>query len=155
MDLGVFGGLAGIGVLAAGFGFAYAQFKSGAGKAKDDLITTLKETADVEREKAQRLNEEKNTLMISHQQQITALTEKIGKLQGLYEAAENRNKQMEDILQGRSPEQLKFMEQMTTVADQGGKYMHESRVILQDIKNFMTVINGQLAKAILINETKV
>jgi len=111
--LDLFGGFAGIGVLAAGLGFAYAQFKSGSGKAKDDLIETLKESIEAEKAVATRVNEEKNKLLASHQRQINDLTEKIGKLQGLYEAAEQRSKDYLAILQGRSPEQNKFMTMVT------------------------------------------
>ena len=46
--LNVFGGFAGIGALMAGIGFAYAQFKSGGSKAKDELIATYKETIKIQ-----------------------------------------------------------------------------------------------------------
>lgn len=121
----------------AGLGFAYSQFKAGGGKAKDELITTLKETVTIERDKGSRLAEEKNMLIASHQTQINTLNEKIGKLQGLYESAEQRNKEYLSILQGRSPEQIKFMDYITKVADQNTIYMKESTTILKDVKDFM------------------
>lgn len=102
-SLSIFGGLSGIGVLAAGFGFAYSQFRSGGSKAKDELITTLKETAQVEHAKAVRLENEMQTLTQSHQTQLNELTIKIGKLQGLYEASEANKKEYLAILQGRDP----------------------------------------------------
>lgn len=132
-----FGGLAGIGALMAGLGFAFAQFKAGGNKAKDELIATLKETAVAEREKAAQLAQEKNIIIASHQTQINSLNEKIGKLQGLYEAAEQRNKEYLSILQGRAPEQTEFMKFVTTVATNHVSYMKETSVILKDVKEFM------------------
>lgn len=144
--LNIFGGFAGIGVLAVCIGFAYTQFKSGAGKAKDDLVETLKESLSVERDKVKMLTEEKNTLIVSHQQQLNAMNEKIGKLQGLYEASEKRNKEYLEILQGRSPEQTQFMELMTKTSRDASIYMRETSTILQDIKTFMGSMNNAIAQ---------
>jgi ABC-type Fe3+-citrate transport system substrate-binding protein len=151
--LNLFGGFAGIGVLMAGLGFGWSQFKSGAGKAKDDLIKTLQESIDAEKAVADRLNKEKNEILTSHQTQINQLTEKIGKLTGLYEASEARNKEYVAILQGRSPEQTKFMEFMVNAAKESAKttsvatkYMQDTTEILGEIKSFMAIIGGELAK---------
>lgn len=130
-----FGGLAGIGVLFGGLGFAYAQFRAGSGKAKDDLITTLKDTAVAEREKAKQLAKEKMEQSQFHQTQINQLNEKIGKLQGLYEESKDRNKEYLAILQGRNPEQQKFMEYLTQVASESAKYMKELSEILRKINH--------------------
>lgn len=157
--LNLFGGFAGIGVLTAGLGFAYAQFKSGAGKAKDDLIAILKDTAKVEHDKAERLDGEKTALLANHQEQINQLTEKIGKLQGLYEAAEQRSKEYLEILQGRSPEQTKFMEALLKAAAESGKttkdakdYMETTAKILNEIKIFMAMMNAEIAKGNYFNQ---
>ncbi len=104
-----FGGLAGIGVLCGGLGFAYSQFKSGSNKAKDDLVQTLKDALEIEKAKVFQLNEEKNMLQKAYQEQINVLTMEVGKLKGLHEANERKIKEYTDILQGRSPEQKKFM----------------------------------------------
>lgn len=143
----------GLGTLIAGCGFAYAQFKTGGDKAKDDLITTLKETAEVEREKAARLAAEKVTIVDSHQTQINALNEKIGKLQGLYEASEASKKEYLAILQGRDPANQKFMETVLTQIAEGQKvqleaqkYMVETTKILGEIKVFMSNLNDSSQK---------
>lgn len=153
-----FGGLAGIGVLFGGLGFAYAQFRSGSGKAKDDLIQTLKDTAVAEREKATQLAKEKVEQSNFHQTQINQLNEKIGKLQGLYEESKDRNKEYLAILQGRDPEQKKFMEIMSKAIVDGAKinaeaqkYMRDTTQILDEIKTFMKIMSGEVAKANLFN----
>ena len=145
----------GLGTLIAGCGFAYAQFKTGGDKAKDDLIDTLKESVEVEKAKAIRLTEEKTTLIESHQTQINDLNNRLGKLQGLYEASEQSRKEYLAILQGRDPSQQKFMEsqtkfmeivmkqieenQKTTPAVQA--YMVETTKILSEIRTFMVNLN--------------
>lgn len=130
-----FGGLAGIGVLLGGIGFAYAQFRLGGSKAKDELIKTLQETAIAEREKAKQLEVEKLEQSRFHQKQINELNEKIGKLQGLYEESKDRGKEYLAILQGRSPEQQKFMEYLTEVARESAVFMKESSEILRRINH--------------------
>lgn len=154
-----FGGLAGIGVLFGGLGFAYAQFRSGAGKAKDELISTLKETATAERDKAAQLAKEKVEQSQFHQTQINQLNEKIGKLQGLYEESKDRNKEYLAILQGRDPDQKKFMEIMSQAITEGAKvnaeaqkYMKDTSQILDEIKTFMKIMSGEVAKANLFNQ---
>lgn len=150
----------GLGTLIAGCGFAYAQFKTGGDKAKDDLIGTLKEAVEVERAKGTRLTEEKTTLISSHQLQINDLNNKIGKLTGLYEASENSKKEYLAILQGRDPaqkafmeSQQKFMELVLTqikkndeVAPQAQKYMEETTRILAEIRTFMESLNNSATK---------
>lgn len=144
----------GLGTLIAGIGFAYAQFKAGGDKAKDALIDTLKEQAVAEREKAARLAEEKVTLVDSHQIQINELNNKIGKLQGLYESAEQSKKEYLAILQGRDPAQQKFMEivmkqieENQKVQPAAAKYMEDSIKILSEIKTFMENLNKKANKS--------
>ena len=154
-----FGGLAGIGVLFGGLGFAYAQFRSGSGKAKDELIGTLKDTITAERDKAEQLAKEKVEQQNFHQTQINQLNEKIGKLQGLYEESKERNKDYLAILQGRDPEQKKFMEIMSKAIVDGAKmnseaqkYMKDTTEILDEIKTFMKIMSGEMAKTNLFNK---
>ena len=154
-----FGGLAGIGVLFGGLGFAYAQFRSGSGKAKDELIATLKDTITAERDKADQLAKEKVEQQNFHQTQINQLNEKIGKLQGLYEESKERNKDYLAILQGRDPEQKKFMEIMSKAIVDGAKinaeaqkYMKDTTEILDEIKTFMKIMSGEMAKTNLFNK---
>lgn len=145
-------GLIGVGALAAGFGFAYAQFRSGGSKAKDDLIATLKETATVERDKASRLADEKTTLIKSHQEQLNELNKQIGILQGKADANEKKMNEYLDILKGRSPEQDAFMKFVTEVSGESAKYMRDSSEILSDIKTFMAMMNGEIAKGNIFNK---
>lgn len=144
----IIGIFAGLGTLIAGSGFAYAQFKTGGDKAKDDLIQTLRDTATAERVEKERLAEEKITLVNSHQTQINQLNERIGKLQGLYEASEQSKKDYLAILQGRDPAQKAFMELLTKAAmssnevtAQSQKYMADTIAILGEIRTFMAGLN--------------
>lgn len=145
-----FGILAGLGGLTAGIGFAYSQFRVGAGQAKDDLIKTLKETAIVEREKAERLAAEKITLINSHQGQINELNLKIGKLQGTAEANEKKMNEYLTILQGKDPAQMDFIATVLAeikknqeVQPAAQKYMQDSITILGEIRTFMQNLNDK------------
>lgn len=144
----IIGIFVGLGTLIAGCGFAYAQFKTGGDKAKDDLIGTLKESLTVEKEKNVSLENEKVSLIDSHQKQINALNERMGKLQGLYEAAEASKKEYLAVLQGRDPAQQKFMEIVLKQIEENQKnapaaaqYMTETTKILSEIKIFMENLN--------------
>lgn len=132
--------LSGLGILASGIGFGYSQFTSGGGKAKDDLISTLKETVIVEKDKAERLVAEKATLINSHQQQINELNKQLGILQGTIAANDAKLQDYTKILQGRSPEQTQFMKTMITVAQEATKYMKESSKDLKEIKQGLAKI---------------
>lgn len=134
----------GIGALAVGIGFAYSQIKLGNGKAKDDLIDTLQKSLQAEKERAEDL-----------QEQINTMRQDIGKLQGLHEANEKKIDEYRSILQGRSPEQKQFMELMVRTAKRSEKYMQDSADIFDEIKIFMGLINGELAKSnVLTKEIK-
>lgn len=157
--LNTIGGLPGLGLLLAGSGFAYAQFKQGGTRAKDEVIATYKEQAVAEKERASRLAEEKTVLINSHQIQINELNNKMGKLQGAYEQSEKRNKEFLEIFQGKNPEQTEFMKYLTAVAADSAKFMLEGREymrgtteILNDIKTFMAVMNAEIAKGNMFNK---
>ena len=122
-----FGGLAGIGALAAGIGFAYSQFKTGSNKAKEELIHTLELSLKAERDKNKEM-----------QDQINELRQNIGKLQGLHESNEKKIKEYLDILQGKSPEQVAFMTLLTEHVSETSKYMRETSHILAEIKKSTT-----------------
>lgn len=148
MDLGAFGGLAGFGILLASLGFAYAQFKTGAGKAKDELINTLKETATAEKAKAESLASEKMMLIASHQTQINALNLQIGELKGALKVTEGKVKEYTDLFQGRDPQQQRFMEIVLKQIEEGQKqtpavqeYMTRTTSILSEIQTFMKNLN--------------
>ena len=148
-SLDLFGGLSGVGVLAAGFGFAYSQFKAGGGKAKDDLVATYKDQLALEKEKTEQLKLEKETLVQSHQGQLTELTKQLGILQGTVQAQDKKIKEYTEILQGKSPEQTKFMDVVLneikknqTNGIEAQKYMRDTANILKDIQLQLKKMNN-------------
>lgn len=146
----VFGTLGGVGVLAAGFGFAYSQFKSGATKAKDDLIETLQKSLAVEKEKFETLSAEQQLLIKSYQEQLNVLNKEIGRLQGLHEANEKKIKDYMEIFQGRSPEQTKFMENITQIAIKANNFMDKTEKTILETRDFMAAINKRFDAGTLI-----
>lgn len=141
--LQIFGVLSGLGVTVAGFGFAFTQFRAGGNKAKDDVIATLKENVAAEKQRSERLSAEKAMLMNSHQEQINLLNEKVGKLQGLYESAETQKKEYLSIIQGMSPEEKQYRQDMREFTIGVAKYMASSAEILEKINTRLDRVSPQ------------
>jgi hypothetical protein len=144
----IIGIFVGLGTLIAGCGFAYAQFKTGGDKAKDDLIETLRATAEAEKAEKTRLASEKTELIASHQVQITQLSKDISELKGRFDETQKRANEYKEILQGRDPAQQKFMEVVLKQIEEGQKqspavqqYMRETAEILKEIRDFMQKLN--------------
>lgn len=116
MDTGLISALIGIsvglGTLIAGIGFAYAQFKSGGDKYKDNLIDTLKESVAILEEKTRKQSEEKSLLVTSHQTQLTELSKSLGVLQGRFDEQTRQIEMYKQLLQGRDPEQTKVLQEV-------------------------------------------
>lgn len=127
----------GLGTLIAGSGFAYAQFKSGGDKYKDNLIETLKETALAEKAEKERLAIEKNQLMVSHQEQLTQLNKDLAELRGRFDEQSKKVKEYQDILQGKDPGQLKYMETMTKGLNTALEYIQVSQPVLLELKKYL------------------
>lgn len=137
----IVGILAGIGVLAAGLGFAYAQFRSGSDRLKDSLINDLKEKLRLEQEKNVSLTEEKGTLIISHQKQITDLTQKVGKLEGLNESNEKKLDEYKAIFQNRNPELEGFLQENSLILKTISTHMNTTNSVLEEVKIMLRHLN--------------
>ena len=99
----------GIGAITIAIGYAYAQFKSGGDKYKDNLIDTLKESVAVLEAKNKQQAEERTQLLTSHQVQLTDLNKELGILQGRFDEQTRQLEAYKTLLQGRDPEQIKIM----------------------------------------------
>lgn len=107
--IGVF---AGAGVLFAGVGFAYAQYKRGGSEADSKTIASLKEYIDTLEEKNKRLTEEKSQLINSHQTQLTELNKAIGVLQGRFDEQTRQLEIYKQLIQGRDPEHMQVLKEI-------------------------------------------
>lgn len=145
--LNIFGGLAGLGVFAASIGWVFVQFRSGGVKAKDDLIATLKEALLVETDKNKKLVEERTQLITSHQEQINVLNKQMGVLEGKLDSAEKKIDEYKELLQGRNPDQVKFMEYLTDTASQSAKYMESSSKYMKESSRLLKDISQDLKKS--------
>lgn len=149
-----------------------AQEREKADREKDaasqTLINILKETAEAEKVKAERLREENQAqkddfqkqiteLKEGHQKQINEIKVEMANLKALYEASERSKQEYLEILQGKNPEQQAFMKLLTdaakqsnTTIDSSKKYMEDSLKVLGDIHKFMENLN----KKAIANEAR-
>ena len=97
---------AGLGLAVAGTGYGFSSFKAGQNKYKDELITDLKATVVQKEVIIKELNDEKSTLITSHQNQLTALQTELNKLKIAFGIQENKLKTYETILENRDPQTL-------------------------------------------------
>lgn len=146
----IIGAFIGLGSLIAGCGFAYAQFKTGSDRAKDDLIGTLRSTAEAEKAEKERLSQERTELINSHQAQLTQLNKDFSELKGRFDEQTKRASEYKEILQGRDPAQQKFMEVVLKQIEENQKtapavqtYMKETTQILQEIRTYMKKLNKE------------
>lgn len=108
----IVGVFSGSGILVAGLGFAYAQYKRGSSEADAKTISSLKEYIVTLEEKNKRLSDEKSQLITSHQTQLTELNKSLGILQGRFDEQTKQIDMYKQLLQGRDPEQVKVLHEI-------------------------------------------
>lgn len=107
--VGVFTGL---GVLLAGCGFAYAQFKRGGSEADTKTIASQKEYITQLEDRNQRLSEEKSGLIKSHGELIAQLNKDLSELRGRFDEQSKRANEYKELLQGRDPEMVGLLREV-------------------------------------------
>lgn len=120
----------GLGTLIAGIGFAYAQYKTGGDRYKDNLIDTLKDTAEVERSERERLTKEKTELLISHQGQINELTKQLSELKGRFDEQVKKANEYQALILNRDPILQETLQEirafLKTLTEQSNDNTHRS-----------------------------
>jgi hypothetical protein len=82
--------------------------------------------------------------------QITDMTGKIGRLEGIIEEKDKRIKILENVDIGKNPLLLRFMEKLMKTADESEQFMAafaELPAILGEIKTFMESINKHMEQS--------
>ena len=108
----IIGVCAGLGLMAGGCGYAYSTWKAGKNRYKDDLINDLKETIVSRDLTIVKLNEEKTTLITSHQQQLTVLHKELAELKGRVDEQTKKIEDYKAILQNRDPQLLEILNEI-------------------------------------------
>lgn len=119
----------GVGTLFALIGVGWAQFKAGGEKFKDNTIDSLKESLQISEEKNKKLTEEKNQLVVSHQESINKLIHDLGQLTGRFEEQSKLVEEYKQILQGRGPDDVKYREESRLFMLSMSKYTESSMKI--------------------------
>lgn len=113
----IIGFFAGIGIMVAGCGYAYSAWKNGKNKYKDELIVDLKASLETKEKIITELNQEKTTLIISHQEQLTKLQKEMSALEARFEEQGKLIVEYKSILEGRDPATLKMLNDIKTGID--------------------------------------
>lgn len=114
-----------VGLLSLGGGYLFLQWKAGGNNAAVAVITALKEQVAI------------------LQRQTENLTHEVGVLTGQLKEKNERVSALEQVLQGRSPEQEQYMNDMREFTKGVAVYMKDTAEILGSMKVFMTQLNSK------------
>lgn len=123
----IVGVFAGMGIMVAGCGYAYSSWKAGKNKYKDELILDLKTTLDIKEKEIVRLNEEKSTLILSHQSQLTELQKEFAALSARFDEQSKTIETYKALLEGRDPATLQMLTEIKNGIDMLNKYSMKSK----------------------------
>lgn len=118
----------------------FVYWKKGGNQASVDVISMYKARDEVQDKDRKEMRD-----------QISTMTGKIGRLEGIIEEKDKRIKILENVDITRNPVMLKFMEYITKVTERSEKYMdftekesQQIMSILVEIKTFMGSINQHM-----------
>lgn len=117
----------------------FVYWRKGGNQASAEVLAMYKardELADKER--------------IEMKEKISTMTGEIGKLKGILEEKNKRIDLLEAVVQGRNPEMVKFMQDLTKVSKESEAFMTSFKdlpAILGEIKTFMHNINQHMESA--------
>lgn len=118
----------------------FVYWKKGGNQASSDVIAMYKARDELQDKDRKEMRD-----------QISSMTGKIGRLEGIIEEKDKRIKILESVDIARNPAMLKFMEYITRVTERSEKYMdftekesQQIMSILVEIKTFMGNINSHM-----------
>ena len=109
----IIGSIISLGILAAGFGYFFAQWKRGGNEYNTNLINNLKDLLKSEQEKNVELLKEKQELFITLQAQIAVLQKETAELRGTVLGQTKMIDQYKELLTNRNPELEKTLKEIS------------------------------------------
>lgn len=109
----IIGSIISLGILAAGFGYFFAQWKRGGNEYNTNLINNLKDLLKSEQEKNAELLKEKQELFITLQAQIVVLQKETAELRGTVLGQTKMIDQYKELLTNRNPELEKTLKEIS------------------------------------------
>ena len=109
----IIGSIISLGILAAGFGYFFAQWKRGGNEYNTNLINNLKDLLKSEQEKNAELLKEKQELFITLQAQIVVLQKETAELRGTVLGQNKMIDQYKELLTNRNPELEKTLKEIS------------------------------------------
>lgn len=112
-----------IGILIVGIAYVATAWRSGSGKASIEVIQIYKERVET----------------LSNR--VSDLTKELGRLQGEIKGKDDKITFLEQLVQGRNPEQEQYMKDMRKFTKGVADYMASSTKTLTEVSLFMRNIN--------------
>ena len=120
----ILGSVGSLGLLSAGIGYGWGQFKRGGDEVDSKLIVQQKEYIVALEDKNAKQTAERTNLINSHQVQLTDLNKQLGILQGRLDEQGKKLEEYKSLLEGRDPQMISALREirefMKTLADDSG-----------------------------------
>ncbi len=141
----VLGAMLGLAGFAALLGVAYSQFKKSGRQETSEVLKSADGAVDFWKNQANDYKEMMAAKDLKSNEQINALTEKVGILTGQLRSEKEQNDRLEKIMQGRNPEMETFMKYMVTSSEKHSETHTAMMKVLTDLHT-MSASNHQLLK---------
>lgn len=151
----IFGSIAGIGVLAGGFGYLMSVVKKGSRQKDAELMTNAEQIANFYKEQTDQykiiVSEKEAQWAVKEgewNKRFTDLSREVGLIKGQLVEKEKQAKEYLDILQNRDPETKKFYELVISAIDNQNKVNAEITRVLKEIHTMTTLEHERDLKVI-------
>ena len=118
------------GVIVAGAGYVFSQFKKGRNQQSQDDLVNQNQTFDLMRKQVDALQ----LLAEDNEKKIDDLSRQVGLLQIEIEKRDKIITDYLNILQNRNPELEEFMKNMSRIGNEWERYMQESTKTLSQVR---------------------
>lgn len=134
--LSAVGGFISLGILAAGFGYAYAQFKRGTNQQQTDAVESETQLTKYWKDQVDGFK----VMVTELNRRVEVLSGELNQLKGQLVEKEKQNREYLAILQDRDPQTQTFMSDMTQFVKDQAVFQKDVHQTMVDIHAFMNSI---------------
>lgn len=140
----VIGSIGSLGLLAFGAGYLMSQFGKGSRDDKTSIMESAEKLTTFWKDQAEGYKVMMAEKDNKNQGLINDLTRQVGELRGQLNEKQASYDKLEKVLQGRGPEQEKFMATMLSVAEQAQSFMTTQQKFSESMGKLMEQIDTHL-----------